>query len=338
MEPAVAFSVHLCGSFVWCPAVEPGLAQARGLHGASIAGRANWAQKRPHPAALTSNQRRRAILRETTPWAQRRLLEPAVSSVLEFCRPRLISAHHVAWSSAAAGAVAGSLLIFSGGSPLFRFWAGVFLWAALVLDRAAVDQREHAGIPVSTETNIWRFSGIAGVAALIIVGCIGTAALIAGSGWFCLAAIAAGVSAAVQMTTYDRAWRQYAHAAGAGIPAQGERLFELSLRRRDAELRECSSEARFWHAYAHFRRAQELFISGNPVGSADAFWHYNRWRMVLWTLFAPATICVALSASLTLSAFWPAALDAYFLLLAVAGNLLLLFLLNLRWKTQPVGD
>ena len=136
--------------------------------------------------------------------------------------------------------------------------------------------------------------------------------------------------------TYDGAWRQYAHAAGAGVPAQGDRLFELSLRRHDAELRERWNEARFWQAYAYFRLAQESLVPGSPAGSADAFWQYNRRRMALWTLFAPATICVFLSASLILSAFWPAAIDLCFLLFAVAGNLLLLLLLNLGWKTQPV--
>ena len=260
-----------------------------------------------------------------------------MSLVLEFCRPRLISADHIAWSSEAAGTLAGSLLIVGGGSPLYRFWAGVFLFAALVLDRAASDQREQSGIAVSTETNIWRATGIGVTAVLIVFGGIITAALAAGSAWFCLAAIAAGVSAAVQMTAYDGAWRQYAHAAGAGIPEQGDRLFELSLRRHDAELREHRNEARFWRAYAFFRLAQESVVPENPSGSADAFWHYNHWRMALWTLFAPATICVFLSASLALSAFWPAALDAYFLLLAVAGNLLLMLLLTLGWKTQPVG-
>lgn len=316
--------------------LEPGLAQARGLQRANASRRSGWAQKSALQAALTSNQRRLAILQETTPWARRRLLEPAVRCVLEFCRPRLISTAHVAWASAAAGGLAGSLLIIGGGSPLYRFWAGIFLWAALVCDRAATDQPEHAGIAVSTETNIWWAAGIGVVTALMFIGCIGTAALAAGSGWFCLAAIAAGISAAVQMTTYDGAWRQYAHSAGAGIPAQGERLFELSLRGHDAELRECRNEARFWRAYACFRRAQESVVPENPSGSADAFWQYNRWRMALWTLFAPATICVSLAASLIVSAFWPAALDAYFLLVAVAGNLLLLLLLNLGWKTQPV--
>ena len=316
--------------------MEPSLAQARTLQGAAISGRPGRGQKLPQQAALTTAQRRETILRQTTPVARRRLLEPAVSCVLEFCRPRLISPEYVAWSSAAAGALAGSLLISGGGSPLYRFWAGIFVWAALVLDRAAIDQQEHSAIPVSTEMNIWRLAGIGGIAVLVIVGCIGTAALTGGSGWFALAAIAAGISAAVQMTAYDGAWRQYAHAAGAGIPEQRDRLFELSLRRRDAELRERPYEARVWQAYACFRAAQELIISANPPGSADAFWHYNRGRMALWTLFAPATICVSVSASLILSAFWLAALDAYFLLLAVAGNLLLLLLLNLGWKTQPV--
>jgi hypothetical protein len=316
--------------------LEPDLAQARRLYGVSISGRPGRTTKLSRQAALTTAQRRRTILQETSPWARRRLLEPAASWVLEFCRPHLISADHIASSSAVAGALAGALLIIGGASPLFRFWAGVFLWAALVLDRAAFEQQAHSGIPVSTETNIWRFAGIGAVAGLVIIGCMCTAALTAGSGWFCLAAIAATISAAVQMTAYDRAWRQYAHAAGAGIPEQRDRLFELSLRRHDAELRECRNEARFWRAYAYFRLAQELVVPGDPAGSADAFWHYNRRRMALWTLFAPATICVSLSASLTLSAFWPTALDVYFLLLAVSGNLLLLLLLNLGWKTQPV--
>jgi hypothetical protein len=312
------------------------MAQVRGLQGVNISRRSGWAQKFPHLAALTSTQRRQAIIHETTPWAQRRLLEPAAGCVLEFCRPRLISADHVAWMSAAAGTLAGSLLVFGGGSPLFRFWAGIFLWAALVLDRAATDHRQHAGIAVSTETNIWRSAGIGVVAALMFIGCIGTAALAAGSGWFCLAAIAAGASSAVQMTAYDGAWRQYAHAAGAGIPVQGDRLFELSLRCHEAELRECRNEARFWRAYGLFRLAQESIFVVKPAGSADAFWRYNRWRMALWTLFAPATICVSLSACLILSAFWPGALDLFFLLIAVSGNLLLLLLLNLGWKTRPV--
>ncbi len=316
--------------------MEPALAQTRRRQGTSISRRSDRAQKLQRHAVLTSTQRRRTILHETTPWAQRRLLEPAVRRVLDFCQARLISADHVAWASAAAGALAGSLLLIGGASPLYRIWAGLFIWAALVLDRAAADQREHAGIAVPVETNIWRAAGIGVVAVLMFIGCIATAALATGSGWFCLAAIAAGVSAAVQMTAYDGAWRQYAHAAGAGIPAQGDRLFELSLRRRDAELRECRNEARFWHAYTFFRLVQESVVPDHPAGSADAFWQHNRWRMALWTLFAPATICVFLGASLTLSAFWPAALDAYFLLFAVPGNLLLLLLLNLGWKTQPV--
>lgn len=312
------------------------MAPARGLGAYSLAAKPRGAEKIRSQAVLTITQRRWAILRDTAPWAQRRLLDPAVNSVLEFCGPRLISADHIAWLSAAAGALAGLFLILDGGSPLFRFWAGAFVWAAMVLDRAAVDEREHSGIADLTQANIWRVAGISGIAASIMIGCIGTAALTAGSGWFCLAAIAAGISATVQMTAYDGAWRQYAHAAGAGIPEERDRLFELSLRRHDAELRECRNEARFWHAYARFRLAQELVVSGNPAGSADAFWHYNRWRMTLWTLFAPATICVSLSASLILSALWPAALDLFFLLIAVAGNLLLLLLLNLGWKTRPV--
>ncbi|HEX5279933.1 MAG TPA: hypothetical protein VFW28_07625 [Micropepsaceae bacterium] len=260
-----------------------------------------------------------------------------MACVLEFCRPRVIPARYVAWSAAAAGAFAGSLLIFGGGSPLHRFWAGLFVWAALVLDRATVDQQTLSKIPVSTEDNLWRVAGIGTVAALIGIGSLGAAVSSAGSGWFCLAAMAAAFSAAVQMTAFDGAWRQYALAAGAGIPEQRGRLFELSLRQRDAELRECRNEARFWHAYTFFRIAQQSLVANSPQGSADAFWHYNRRRMTLWTLFSPATICVAFSASLVLSAFWPGALDAYFLLLAVAGNLLLLLLLNLGWKTQPVA-
>lgn len=184
---------------------------------------------------------------------------------------------------------------------------------------------------------MWRAAAIGAVAALVGIGCIGTAASSAGSGWFCLAAVAAALSAAVQMTAFDGAWRQYAHSAGAGIPEQRDRLFELSLRQRDAELRECHNEARFWHAYTFFRIAQQSIVANSPQGSADAFWHYNRRRMALWTLFSPATICVSFAASLVLSAFWPGALDAYFLLLAVAGNLLLLLLLNLGWKTQAVA-
>lgn len=317
--------------------MEPDLVQTRGGYGTYARSQSGRVGKCQRQVALTAPQRRRTILEETISWAQRRLLDPAVRPVLEFCRPRHISSAHLAWLSEAAAVVAGSVLIFAGESPLVRFWAGIFLWSALAVECAARGMREPSQIVDSTPANIRRIAAIGAIAAIIVIGVIETAALIAGSGWIWLAGIAATIGAAVQVTAYDAAWRQYAHAAGAGIPEERDNLFELSLNQRAAEMRECRNEARFWRAYTLFRRAQQFLVPWKPAGSADAFWKNNRRRMALWTLFAPWTICCLLSAAMVLSSFWPPALSALFLTLAVPGNFLLLLLLLLGWKIRPVS-
>ena len=222
-----------------------------------------------------------------------------------------------------------------GNSPLLRFWAGIFLLGALVLEFAGREMAAGAVLPAREERIAWLCAGIAG---LCILPAMSFAAIrVSGSAWNGLIGLLAMGSAAVQVTAYDAAKTRYLKGAGAAISGQHESIFEISMLRREAELRGRKKEAFMWRYYELFRRAQQSLIPPRPAGSAEQFWKLNRNRMRGWALLSPNMILSYAATAAIVSAFRADTLVALLWLIAGAGNLLLLLLLAIGWKIRPVN-
>lgn len=284
---------------------------------------------------LTTAQRRSAVGSDIETPAERQILRPSANVLLNWRRARALKALHWLLISFATGLLAGTFLLTNGTSPLFRFWAGVFLLASEIV---AITGHQLAG------TRKLRSSHAEIVAALppiligmvFILGATRTAASLEGSLWIWLLGLATGISTLVQCAAFQTAREQYEFAAGAGDVIHRETLLEISLRRHEATLRGSKTEELIWRAYETFRRMQQRLAPPKPQGSADQFWRLNRNRITLWALLGCRMTFVWLAAGAVASAFWPDALVAVFGAFAGAGNLILLLVLIVGWKTQPV--
>ena len=285
--------------------------------------------------ALTPVQRAVAIRNDTLGFSERQLLPPLTQPVLDFCRSRPIAPMHLLLLCFAAAALAAVLLAAGGSSPLSRFWAGIFVFTSLVLELAA---RKLAGPSAlqSVEAQILHLcaGNAVGVLLLLTASCAAASAGNSALSW--LTGLIATASAAIHVAAFDAAKSCYMRGAGAGTSERRESALELSMRRHDAMLRSRPREALIWRYYGQFRLVQQYLVPDCPRGSADFFWQLNRRRMAAWTLLGPTMLFSLLSAAAVLSAFWPDALLAMFVLIAGAGNILLVALLLLGWKTRPV--
>ena len=285
--------------------------------------------------ALTAAQRRSAVGSDAETPAERQILRPAANMLLNWRRARALKALHWLLISLAMGLLAGIFLLTNGTSPLFRFWAGVFLFGSEII---AITGQQLAGRRAFRSSH----SEIVGslppilIGFLFIIGITGTAASLEGSVWLWLLGLAAAISTVVQCAAFQAVREQYELAAGAGVAIRRETLLEISLRRTEAVLRGSKKEELIWHTYENFRRMQQHLTPAKPRGSADQFWRHNRNRITLWALLGCRMNFVWLAAAAVVSAFLPDALVAVFGGIAVAGNLILLLLLTIGWKTQPV--
>jgi len=284
---------------------------------------------------LTAAQRRFAVGSETETPAERHILRPAVLMLLNWRRAHVLKSVHWSLISVAIGLLAGAFLLTNGTSPLFRFWAGVFLLANEIL--AFTGQQLASARPFrSSHSEI--VSGLPPIVigAMFFLGATRAAAALEGSAWIWLLGLAAGISTILQCTAFEAARRQYQSAAGAGPGVRRETLLEISLRRNEALMRGSKTEELIWRAYQNFRQMQQYLVPAKPHGSADEFWRLNRHRISLWALLGRRMNFVWLAAAALISAFWPDALAAVLGGIFVVGNLILLLLLVAGWKTRPL--
>ena len=284
---------------------------------------------------LTTAQRRCAVGSDTETPAERHILRPGATILLNWRRAHVLKAVHWLLISFGIGLLAGTFLLTNGTSPLFRFWAGIFLLgseiaaiAAQQLARKTPFRSSHVEIAGALPPIL--------IGALFILGATRAAASLEASLWIWLPGLAAGVSAVVQCAAFQAAREQYEFAAGAGLASRRETLLEISLRRNEAVVRGNKTEELIWRAYQDFRRMQQHLAPPKPEGSADQFWRRNRNRISAWALLSRRMNFIWLAVAALTSAFWPDALVAVFGGIAVAGNLILLLLLLAGWKTQPV--
>ena len=284
---------------------------------------------------LTAAQRRSAVGSDAETPAERHILSPAANVLLNWRPARALKGMDWLLISFATGLLAGSFQLTNGTSPLFRFWAGVFLLASEI---AAIAGRQSSGKHKLRSSH----AEIAGavppilIGFLFILGATRTAALLEGSIWIWLLGLAAGIGTVVQCAAFQTAREQYECAAGAGDVIRRETLLEISLRRHEATLRGSKTEELIWRAYENFRRMQQRLAPPKPQGSADQFWRQNRNRVSLWALLGRRMNFIWLAAAAVASAFWPDTLVAVFGGIVGAGNVILLLLLIIGWKTRPV--
>ena len=288
-----------------------------------------------HPA-LTPAQRHFAVENDTETPAERHILRPGSLVLLNWRRARLLKAAHWSLISLATGLLAGTFLLTNGTSPLFRFWAGVFLLASEVL---AVTGCELADTRCLGSSHVEIVNALPPIliGALFFLGATATAASLEASWWMWLLGLAAGISTVVQCAAFEGAKRLYQSAAGAGVRIRRETLLEISLRRHEAALRGSKTEELIWRGYDDFRRLQQHLVPNQPKGSADQFWRLNRKRISLWALLGRRINFVWLAAAALVSAFSPVALVAVLGGIICAGNLILLLLLMAGWKTRSVN-
>jgi hypothetical protein len=303
--------------------------------GSSVTVQQHAAMQATGRKALTPAQRRSAIGSDAETPAERHILAPAAHVMLNWRRARGLKAIHWLLISFAVGLLAGTFLLTNGTSPLFRFWAGVFLLASEVL--AATGQQLARKRPFrSSHAEI--VGGLPSILAgfLFILGAARAAALLEGSLWIWLLGLGAGISTVVQCAAFQAAREQYELGAGAGMDIGRETALEISLRRNEAVLRGSKTEQLIWRIYENFRQMQQHLVPAKPQGSADQFWRHNRNRISVWALLSRRMNFIWLAVAALTSAFWPDALVAVFGGIAGAGNLILLLLLLAGWKTLPV--
>jgi hypothetical protein len=288
------------------------------------------------PQALTPAQRRFAVENDTETPAERHILRPASQVLLSWRHARLPKATHWSLISFATGLLAGTFLLTNGTSPLFRFWAGLFLLTSEILAVAGCELAGTSSVR-SSHAEIVRALPPILIGSLFILGASSTASALEGSRWIWLLGFATGLSTIVQCAAFGGAKQQYGLGAGAGSGIRRETLLEISFRRHEAALRGSKTEELIWRAYDHFRRLQQSLVPNQPKGSADQFWCLNRKRISLWAVLGRRMNFVWLAAATLVSAFWPVAIVAVFAGIAVAGNLILLLLLIAGWKTRSVN-
>lgn len=314
--------------------MEPDLAQLRASRvwpGAGI-GRELAHRGAKQIPVLTTGQRRGVILKQASSWPEQWLIAPAVLAISRFSEDRQIPATWLRWAGFALAGWAGALLLMGGAtSPLFRFWAGLFLCAGQFLFSAWLRS------PAAGRQN-WLRDSVPVFAIVLFAACgeIHASAAIAGSLWLWPAGLAAIVAVAIQTSAYTGIRRQYIRGAGATEAPAEEHPIELQIRAREAELRGRPDEARLWRVYRDFQIWQRWFLPCEPAGSADAFWALNRRRMMLWALFAPDTLCTAAALTNIASAFVPLALPAFIGLISGPGMVMLLLLRLAGWKSRPL--
>jgi hypothetical protein len=288
------------------------------------------------PQALTPAQRRFAVENDTETPAERHILRPASQVLLSWRHARLLKATHWSLISFATGLLAGTFLLTNGASPLFRFWAGLFLLTSEILAVAGCELAGTRSVR-SSHAEIVRALPPILIGALFILGATSAASSLEGSRWIWLLGLAGGLSTVVQCTAFEAAKQQYGLGAGAGAGVRRETLLEISFRRHEAALRGSKTEELIWSTYDDFRRLQQYLVPNQPKGSADQFWRLNRKRISLWALLGRRMNFVWLAAATLASAFWPVALVAVFGGIAIAGNLILLLLLIAGWKTRSLN-
>lgn len=289
----------------------------------------------PRGKALTVAQRHSAVGSDAETPIERQVLRPAANILLNWRRGRSLTPLQWLLISFAMGLLAGTSLLTNGTSPLFRFWAGVFLLGSEIAVVAGQQMSGRCAYRSSHAEIVWGLPPIV-VESLFILGATGTAASLEGSAWLWLLGLAAGISAVVQCAAFQIAREQYELGAGAGLAVRRETLLEISLRRNEAALRGSKTEELIWRAYENFRRMQQRLAPAKPQGSADRFWQLNRNRIALWALLGRRMNFVWFAVAALISAVWPGALVAVFGGITGAGNLILLLLLMIGWKTQPV--
>ena len=172
---------------------------------------------------LTPAQRRFAVASDIETPAERHILRPASLVLLNWRRARMLKATQWSLISFATGLLAGTFVLTNGMSPLFRFWAGIFLFGSEIL--AVAGQSIGGQTPGSFEPRGDRERTAALlIGILFILGATRTAASLEGSRWIWLLGVAAGISTIVQCAAFEGAKDQYRLAAGAGARACAERL------------------------------------------------------------------------------------------------------------------
>jgi hypothetical protein len=276
-----------------------------------------------------------AVAGDTETPVERRFLRPAAVALLEWRRAQSLRAVHWFLFGLATGLIASTLLLTNGSSPLFRFWAGVFLLACEILNLAGLQLAGSRAFG-SSHAEIARAFLALLVGIPFMLGATNAAANLAGSILVWPLGIAAAISMVLQAAAFEGAKEQYERGAGGAGSSRRDTLLEVGLRRQRAVLCGNSTEELIWRCYEFFRRIQQYLVPRQPCGSADRFWRLNRKRIAMWIILSRRMNFVWIAVAAIVSAFQPAALLGAFCAIAAGGNLLLLALLALGWKSGPV--
>ena len=255
---------------------------------------------------------------------------PLARRLVTLLIPTPITPNQVTLLSGLVGVTGAIALAVGVERPIWRIVAGLLLFAAVVLD--CCDGQLARARKISSTTGAI-LDGIADYAVGISLGICGSyyMATIHGSAWYWLLGFAGIVSAALQSALFDHAKTRYTARVSGGYAEREEDIDKVVRDRAEARAAGRLGDVILLWVYETYSRAQHAALAIPAVADPVAYRAAHAGRMRTWTFLGIGTHFALAYVAMTLAAWWPVSVAAYFAFCAVPLNLLLAWLM----ATEP---
>lgn len=266
---------------------------------------------------------------EVEEWVDETIHRPLARRLVALLVRTPITPNQVTLLSAITGVLSGVAIARGVREPGWCLAAGVLLFLSVVLD-CSDGQLARARQASSTYGAI--LDGIADYAVGVALG-IGAGwymVTLHQNAWYWLLALAGIGSSAAHAALFDHTKTRYIARVGAGYAEREEDLTLVRANRDRAWRERRLREALLLTLYHQYTSAQHAALAIAPAADPAAWRAANAGRMRAWTPLGIGTHFALAYLLCLAAAWWPRAVEVYFLLCSTVGNLYLWLMLRLE--------